>query len=327
MTDYTRPGMGEGFPDHQRFPLARPEDTMPYTWWLKGDDPAVDLINKESGSDALEDFKKNLGIAPFQNKEGEDTVFACRFEFPKYGEGFHFSDAVEGQDAFGFVDFLGGIPIECVEMLMLVCQDDKEGFDVKEGKGVAAPVPGQFFKGVPEDRIILNYLYLAKRDVAKIFAHGLAGEPDPKLHWWVRFRFLKNVESPKFPTPGKFMGMGVRMMPDEPWGVGAGKQKSSPFIFSGNWADTVFYSGAKIKSIEEPTDERPFELYTVTWRGQEHKVFPSDFNKYEVGDTVTILKDVAADKDSQLWKDDDMKNFGDNWQIAPICFYEKKEEE
>lgn len=306
------------------------KDTHPYTWWLKSDDPAVDIINKETGADDLADMAKDLGIYLFQNKAGQDTVFACRFEFPKYQKDFKYSEAIE-DPAYAFVDFLGGMPLECMEMLVLICQGDKKGdFDVKDGGGrVAAPCPTKFFKGAPEERILQNLTYPHHKHV-KPMARNLSGEPKPKLHWWIRTRFLKDQDTPpKYPTPGQFMALGVRMMPDEPWGVGAGKQKSSPFIFSGNWADTVFYSGAKVKSIEDPTDDRPFSLYTVTWRGKEHKVCPSDFSEYKVDDKVTLLKDVGADKDSQLWKDDDMKNFGgdqNNWQIVPILFYDKEAE-
>ena len=64
------------------------KDTLPYTWWLKRDDPAVDIINKETGADDLADMAKDLGIYLFQNRDGQDTVFACRFEFPKYQKDF-----------------------------------------------------------------------------------------------------------------------------------------------------------------------------------------------------------------------------------------------
>lgn len=329
--DWARnPAAPEFVQEFQRFPMGRRRDTMPYTWWLNKDDPAVDIITKETGADDLKDLADDLGIYLFQNRDGEDTVFACRFEFPKYGKDFKYSEAVTAP-AYGFVDFLGGIPLECVEMLVLICQGDKKGdFDVKDGTGKpAAPCPRPFFKGAPADRILLNFLYLHPKHV-KLMASNLGGEPKPKLHWWLRTRFLKDQDTPpKYPTPGQFMALGVRMMPDEPWGTGAGKQKSSPFIFSGNWADTVFYTGAKVISIEDPTDERPFPLYTVSWRGKEYKVCPSDFSEYQVGDKVAILKDVAADKDSQLWKDDDMKNFGgdqSNWQIVPVLFYDKEAE-
>jgi hypothetical protein len=59
----------------------------------------------------------------------------------------------------------------------------------------------------------------------------------------------------------------------------------------------------------------------VQWRKKIMEVNPTDFAEYEVKDRVTILKDVATEKQSQLWKDDDMKTFGETWMIAPIGFY------
>jgi hypothetical protein len=48
----------------------------------------------------------------------------------------------------------------------------------------------------------------------------------------------------------------------------------------------------------------------------------TDFAEYHVGDRVTILKEVPSNKQSQQWKDEDMKQFdGEKWMIAPLIFY------
>lgn len=109
------------------------------------------------------------------------------------------------------------------------------------------------------------------------------------------------------------------MMPDMYWG----HQKSSPFLYSGNWMDTVYYTGARITEVIDPTDEKLYPTYKVKWRKDEITINPSDFAEYKVDDRVTILKDVSTDKKSQLWKDDDMKSDCDKekWQIIPITFY------
>jgi hypothetical protein len=68
----------------------------------------------------------------------------------------------------------------------------------------------------------------------------------------------------------------------------------------------------------------------VAWRKDEITARPSDFAEYRVDDRVTILKDVATEKKTQLWKDDDMQYFGGKkeiapkditWQIIPLTFY------
>ena len=79
--------------------------------------------------------------------------------------------------------------------------------------------------------------------------------------------------------------------------------------------------GGGVTEVIEPTDEAPYPTYKVQWRKDEVTATPSDFAEYKVGDRVTILKDVATTKQSQLWKDDDMKEFGENWMIVPITFY------
>jgi hypothetical protein len=121
----------------------------------------------------------------------------------------------------------------------------------------------------------------------------------------------------KFPVPGEFLGLGVRMFPGMYWG----RQKSSPFVYSGQWFDSVYLTGGIIKEVIGPTDEVPYPTYKVQWRKDEVTAKPSDFAEHKIDDRVTILKDVATEKKSQLWKDEDMKEFGDNWTIAPISFY------
>ena len=111
------------------------------------------------------------------------------------------------------------------------------------------------------------------------------------------------------------------MMPGEFWG----RQKSSPFIYSGNWMDTVYYSGAVVTEVIEPTAEKPYPTYKVQWRKDKVTAKPTDFTEYKVGDRVTILKDVTSDKKTEIWKDRDTDRFPDDdradWRIVPVSFY------
>jgi hypothetical protein len=114
------------------------------------------------------------------------------------------------------------------------------------------------------------------------------------------------------------------MFPDKPWML----QKSSPFIFCGNWMDTVFYSSAEIIEVIEPSDDMPYFQYRVQWRKKEITVLSTDYAQYKVGAKVTILKNADAKKPSQLWKDDDTDKFTEReWVIAPISFYGYAEKE
>lgn len=308
------------------FPRKESFADLEATWFVIDREPDMDDLMEQAG-ESLEPMQDDLGVYPFQDTNGDDRLFLARYEFPKHKADFKYLEAVFLSRTIGFIDFLAGFPLECVEMLVLIGEHSskRDTIEVLEGKGAAPPVPNEFFFWPEEDRILLNILYLAADNVQWL-AQNLAGELAPQnLHWWLRVNI--NDEKAKFPVPGEFLGLGVRLMPDKPWG----EQKSSPFIYSGNWMDTVFYTGARVKEVIEPDDEFPYPRYKIQWRKYEvEEAKPSDFAKYKVGDRVTILKDVAAEKESQLWKDKDAKKFEkDKWVIVPISFYglEEPEEE
>ena len=290
----------------------------------------------------------DLGIFPFQ-AGGEDRLFLARFEFPKFGEDFQIPKgdwrslkllpgeeappATEDDTPAGFIHFLTGFPIDTIEMLILIGEFSSKAQEGEDSKVVAQDGGGKCFSPVwdggskifvwpDEDRILLNTTALLQGEAFLFFAENLPGEPEPaKAHWWFRVELQTGTEEEplKFPVPGEFLGLGVRMMPGEYWG----HQLSSPFIYSGNWADTVYLTGGRIKSVIEPTDTVAYPTYEVQWRKNVVTVRPSDFATYEVDDRVTILKDVAPEKQSQLWTDDDMDPDCDKetWQIVPFSFY------
>jgi hypothetical protein len=303
--------------------MKDPPATLESTWWMFDTEDGMDDLMTQAG-DSLKPMFDRLSVSPFQDTQGDDRLFLARFEIPKHGEDFQMADGViEGQDPVAFIDFLGGFPLDCCEMVMVIGErsslPDKTA--VLAGEGAVAPVPKVFFDGYDLDKILMNYTALVPENV-QWMAKNLDGQPAPtNLHWWLRVNLLDSETNPaKFPVPGEFLALGVRMMPDVPWGA----QKTSPFLFSGQWFDTVFYSGATIKSIQAPTEDVPYSTYTVTWRQQEiSNVRSSDFAEYREGDQVCILKDIATTKKSQLWTDDDMKTWGNSggWQIVPITFY------
>jgi hypothetical protein len=313
-----------------------PEQTLEATWWIFDKEPGMDDIMHQAGecAECLQQMFDKLEIYPFLDTKGENRIFLARFEMPKYNEDFVYEDAVHTNDPnvktldpYFFIDFLGGFPIHCIEMLVFISQysTKKDKVAAKPGEDAAAPpVPDQFFTWPEKDKILFNYTGIAAPN-CEWMATNLEGEPAPRnIHWWVR-TFLGDKdakEQPKFPIPGEFIGMAVRIMPNKPWGT----QKSSPFIYSGNWFDTVYYTAGIITEIIDPTGNMPYPTYKVRWRTQTaHGIYtltPSDFAEYKVGDRVTILKDVSTKKKSQLWKDDDMKKMGDECQIVPITFYD-----
>ena len=295
----------------------QPLGTLDPTWSVLDREPGMDDL-AEGATEILKKMGEDLKIFPFQDRGRQDRLFLARFELPKFGEAFRFSEATKA-GSLAFIDFLAGFPIDDVEMLVLIGEfSSKAGkVSVQPGTGVSPPLPqGGFFKWPDPDKVLLNLTALPTKNVAQIFAPNLSGEPKPShAHWWLRVQLVG--EGKRWPIPGEFVGLGVRMFPGTFWG----HQKSSPFVYSGNWMDTVYYTGARITEIIAPTDEVSYPTYKVKWRKDEVTVNPSDFAEYKVGDRVSILKDVSVTKTSQTWKDKDQKTWGDNWQIIPLTFY------
>jgi hypothetical protein len=302
-------------------------DDLEVTWWIMDTEPEMDDIYERAG-ESLEPMVERLQMHLFQDANNAPRLFLARYELPKYQEDFQHADGVFLPEARGFVDFLAGFPIECVEMLghmgeYSVKEEDNE-FDVLPGDSTVPPMPKELFEGIPDERLLLNTCFFEEEEQGEnpLETENLSGEPEPSnLHWWVR----TNVkDEDKFPVPGEFMGLAVRIMPGKPWGM----QKSSPFIYSGNWMDTVYLSSARVTEVLPDKDPKePWAKLRVQWRDQEVEVNPSDFAEYQVDDRVTVLKEVDVDKPSQTWDDEDVKEFDEEkWIAIPLSFYGLEEE-
>ena len=304
--------------------------TLEEIWWVLDEESGMDDLWEQAGDSLLEMVQslKDLGddkkIYPFQTN-GQSRLFLARFEIPIYGGTFQFPKAVFAASAVAFLDFLSGVPVDCTEMLVAIGEYSSQAnkLAVLPGDGQpVAPVP-DFFEWPDQKAVLLNLTAIAE-DIAEILADNLDGEPEPRAaHWWFRVNLVaedvgtdpENMR--KFPVPGEFLGLGVRMMPDKPWG----EQKSSPFIWSGNWINTVYLTSAVIKEVIEPNDTYPYSRYIVQWQKFEVTANPSDFCEYRVGDRVSVLKDVSTTKTSQLWRDEDQHTWGENWALVPISYY------
>ena len=291
--------------------------TLDPTWSVLDREPGMDDL-AEGATDILKKMGEDLKIYPFQDRGRQDRLFLARFELIKFGENFRFSEAAKA-GSLAFIDFLAGFPIDDVEMLVLVGEFSSKAskVSVQPGTGVSPPMPkGGFFKWPDPDKVLLNLTALPTKNVAQIFAPNLGGEPKPShAHWWLRVQIAG--EGKKWPVPGEFLGLGVRMFPGMFWG----RQKSSPFVYSGNWLNSVYLSSARIKEVIAPDDIYPYCRYLVTWQKFEITANPSDFCEYRVNDRVSVLKDVSTTKTSQTWKDEDQHNWGDNWALVPITYY------
>jgi len=285
--------------------------------WFIFNDPALDFILQEAEG-SLDTMFSELQISPVVINNEKKLFMAC-YEFPTYGNDFSFHIADKPDLTIGWIDFLGGMPFGDIEMLGIIGEysSTREDIQVKKGNGMPVPpIPYRLFEGFGEDRVLFNQMWIASENVIPL-ASQVAGVPKPQNpHWWLRYFITENKEI-KWPVPGEFLGLGVRIFPNLPWG----SQESNPFLFSGNWMDTVYYSSGRIKEIIEPDVFKDYYRYKIQRRHQTEEITPTDFFNYEEGKRATILKNIGSSKTSQTWEDD--KNFSQDWRLAPISFYEE----
>ncbi|MFZ5452423.1 MAG: hypothetical protein ACOZF2_11235 [Thermodesulfobacteriota bacterium] len=286
------------------------------TWWLLEEEDSDFSDIYEKAGDSLDKFFDYYHLYPIRF-DGERKLFLARYDFPQFNKEIQHPDGkLKGvSECLGFIDFLGGFPLQNPELLTTVGEwsSRKEDVDNQKGEGFPAPPPpDDFFEGFDLKRMLLNYFYLDEEHAVTL-ADDLEGEPKPEgLHWWIRI----NLEpDDKYPVPGEFLALATRQWCALPWG----EQESSPYVFSGNWMDTVYYTGGRIKDIDDSGD---FPKYLVEWRKHLITLYPTDFAEYKIDDWVTILKKLPSDKQSQLWKDEDAETPDEeNWVIAPLMFY------
>jgi len=291
------------------------------TWWLLEQEAEEFSDIMEKAGESLDKMFDHYQIYPIRF-DGGRKIFLARYDFPQNNKEVQHPDAIlkkaKGK-CLGIIDFLVGFPLQNPELLTTVgewsSRKEKNEGDVaaKSGKGEPVPpIPDDLFEGYAAERMLLNYFYLDEEH-AETLADDMAGEPIPEgLHWWVRINL---DEDKKYPVPGEFLFLCSRQWCTLPWG----EQESTPYLFSGNWMDTVFYTGGRVESVDESGD---YPKYRVRWRKNLLTLNPSDFAAYEVGDRVTILKKLPEDKESQQWKDKDADTPDeDEWVIAPLMFY------
>ncbi|MDI6854387.1 MAG: hypothetical protein QME75_12380 [Deltaproteobacteria bacterium] len=306
-------------PDEEFFGDDEAPQSLEVTWHLF-DEPDIPNVLERAG-DGLEEMFERFGVRPVQ-VDGQERLFEARYELPKFGGTPRYPEAAADGE-MGFMDFLSGFPYGEAEIMAVVREESTCPLKVDSQEAqedAVPPVPLDFFAGFPEGDVLHNYLAVPEDGVEHL-AEGLPGEPEPELLWWLR-QGLKLEDGQTWPVPGEFAALAVRLFPGKYWG----EQKTSPFLFSGNWLDTLYYTSAIVEEVLEPDETRPYPLYKVKWRkagdgGNLHLARPSGFEIYEAGERVAVLKDAATERQSQTWKDD--QEWDEKvWRLAPVTFYE-----
>lgn len=292
--------------------------------------------------------------------DNEPILYLARFEFVRYGQQFQHPEAVintkdrsrpasnaQIEKVAGWIDFLTGFPLGVCELMTLVGEITSRPdytdqlLESQQSDGGPVPIfPQTLFGGYQENKIALNIIYLDGENYDSL-ANDLKDEAVVRgLHWWVRANLSNGSDLPadqslKFPYPGEFMCIAIRLMMERFWDT----QDTSPFLFSGNWLDTVYFTSGFLNALGEASAEFPWLDCTTQWRinpnlNEDDGLYilrPSDFSDYQTaeqngtdyGDRLTLLKDVATTKASELWKDADMSPPLDTTktQVVPIMFY------
>jgi hypothetical protein len=321
---------GVGVPEEEsvgslcEYPAGSEDLCLPFSWWHNPEHGMDDRLEEADGS--LDEMFEEYGIYPlFIFQPREEKLFLARFEAIIFDAEFEHDDAMRSEAApeapLMFIDFLDGMSCGAAELVGVVGELSSVGdIVVLESSDSAVPeMPETFFNDKEfedKDHVAFSHLWadrLKSDNPYQMLAKNLDNEPVPqRCHWWFRFFIADEEEKLLWPVPGEFLSFCPRIWPSMVWN----KQKSNPFMFSGNWMETVHYSNAKVLEV---LDEEPYPKYMIRYRKHEIVAKPTDFAEYKVDDRVTILR--LSDKTSWTW--DDLTEFDtEEWVIAPISFYD-----
>lgn len=323
---------GVGIPEEEsvgslcEYPAGSEDLCLPFSWWLH-DEPGMDDRLEEAGVSLDEMFEKYKIYPLFISEPREEKLFLARFESIVFNAEFKHSDAMKSTSApdepLIFIDFLDGMSCGAAELIGIVGELSSVG-DIVVLESFDRDVPKMhetFFSDKDfedSDHVPFSHLWvdrLGADNPYQMLAKNLEEEQRPqRCHWWFRFFLVDEDEKLKWPVPGEFLSFCPRIWPTMVWN----KQRSNPFMFSGNWIETVHYTNAKVLEVLAATDETPYPRYRIQYRKYKIIAKPTDFADYKVDDRVTILR--LSDKKSWTWKD--LTEFNtEEWVIAPISFY------
>jgi len=187
----------------------------------------------------------------------------------------------------------------------------------------------------PGQKLMGKGYIVTDKSIVELYA-GEFGD-DPPLHKWLRYWIKEdNTEI----VPGEFVAILCRPWPLHCWW----HQETSPFVYSGHWIESEFYTSGIVKEVIPPEEGETGNRYRVWVKNEEIIVKSTDFLEYEEDERVGLLKtyrqgeeetyDMSmgpADNSSGQstnfnWQHLALQNTGEalntNWVIVPAGFYE-----
>lgn len=282
------------------------EDLSFHKWW--------------SWPDAMNYWENN---APYVIKE-------MRYETILKGQGFKYPSKMP-DGSVGFLAFPVG-QLGVMEIVSLIGESitESESFSL-DGREFILPDGGMMAPVKIDNRGFCagehlseqGYLLQGKTEYP---ADDFAGQDSVTPHGWLR-HWLMSEDT--FPVPGEFV---VLLAKPESYHV-SWFQDTFPFMYSGNFWETEYYSSGIVQEVIEPDDDSDevTNIYKVWIRCYEMYMRPTDFYLYKVGDRVAVLKGNLELVDNMDWtllgssKNNDSSSEikpDEDWKIAPISFYQ-----
>lgn len=273
-----------------------------YIWNFFRDDNPIDLTDEQIST--LEESLSNVKfVKTAQNKQlsqFKKRAFPLTYEWVPDGKP---SSVKTKVPCVACLEFMGGDLFVVAGSSLLgevtgAVGEVRGGGDIIPSKPAAVSFPeiNKPFYGVTGDNEVLKKTALNPFSVTRVI--------------------IKDENT--YPTPGEFLGLAMSMLPNHAWF----NQESNPFIFSGNWFETNYYTGGIVtarEDISDAGDESDFS-YTVRIHGVEIPgVKSTDFFLNEIEDRVTILKTLDND---EVFNNSMLLDFNTGWRIIPISFYE-----
>jgi len=160
----------------------------------------------------------------------------------------------------------------------------------------------------------------------EILAPDFENIDNPDLHQWLRYWITEdNTEI----VPGEFVGILCRPWPLHCWWF----QETSPFLYSGHWVETEFYTSGVVQEVQvidddfTPGDGEVGNRYKIWVKNEEIVVKSSDFLEYEVDERVGLLKTwrEGSGDGGFNWQDLELLDTGETlteeWVVVPADFY------
>ncbi len=271
---------------------------------------------------------------PADMKSGVETLYEMRYETLVPGGSLQYPtdmpdevraylDENAGFAHLGTIDLYFG-QICSVEIMTMVGEETGAGVGEATcedgGVGMFPPTPSVFFVGPGIE--ISSYTGAKNSIFIQFGVEGFPGEqPSGKgfLNYnWARL-YLTNDFT--WPTPGEFLGMAIKPMPNKPWYY----QLKSPFLYTANWFETEYYSSGIVTTIYDEGDPEGIgstgKTYKIRIKDQSGVLAKSsDFAVYAVGERVALVKQIDSTSQSHKWTE--LGDFETSWVIYPITFYE-----